>query len=155
MKFLLTIQIVLLLLITIQSCKSTISDEKNEEIVSLEKNEPTFCILPYGDKDSTFALYYMPDTNQIKWLLNVNGEEGMETVVNDNIFYWDEITQYYQSKGVWVESTSADYFLFCNKHEVDTIFRSELEDSLFGYLLYKPFKKPISITKENYNKIRL
>lgn len=103
-----------------------------------------------NQKKERYVIYYYPDSLGREELLKINGEDGMDQVIQDNMDYFYPILQHLDS--LQIKTTIVDDKFLMLKNGI-SIKRKELDNPYFGLLLIENDKKYNELNLENYRKI--
>lgn len=137
----------LICLITAYSCNRTSNDDNNK--LEKEKKDIIQSIEQKSDsiQKSCFVIHYYPDSINKEYLISINSESQYEQVILDNMEANFEILQYLDSMNIETIILDDSFFIFEN----DTIYRNELANKYFGFILIKE-NQPYEFDVENYRK---
>jgi hypothetical protein len=131
-----------------------INNKKKSQSTSNKKRTSQIlnCKLPYNIKDDRFVLYYYPTQQYQQDIEKQGGEDYWLTILDDNTYELDSIYLYIISKKIKCEVSRIENFPYCINSKQDVLMRGDLNDSLFGFLLFEKNKKPIQLNLNNFNK---
>jgi hypothetical protein len=151
--------ILLLILISIFcSCNGNLEDNKmknlskstlkEKNIVDFDTNNFKRQIKP---KNSLYAIYLYPDSSNRNKLLELNGEDIYESILDDNMEQNHEILIYLESKEINVHIHDEEFVVL---EYGKTLKRNHLKNPYFSLILVNKSKnKFYELNNDNYKKI--
>lgn len=116
-------------------------DEKKKDVIQgIEQKSDSLT-------KSCYVINYYPDSINREYLISINGEDQYEQVIQDNMEGNFEIIQCLDSMNIETVILDDAFFVFEN----DTIYRNELKNKYFGFILVEK-NKPYEFDVGNYRK---